>query len=266
MRCQEFAQIGAELARGQMMDAAQRAQGLAHAESCAGCAARLSDERALSAGLSALAASETKLSASTATEVALLTAFRQRTTPASSAAPPAAPTRWPRWAWAAAAASLLALSFIALRARPDQTPRGNIVTLPSPTPISTPLIEQRQAPFPSRPSIQRDVPATRPERWAHRASYRRPVKQDHQRPQRFLINDAMTVYASDSEVTSDFFSLIHGAHQPPLESGQLIRVQMPRAALAAYGLPVNPARADIPVKAELLVSEDGQARAIRFVR
>lgn len=266
MRCQEFAQIVAELARGQMMDAAQRAQGLAHTESCAICAARLQGERALSAGLNALAASESKLSAPASTEAALLAAFRQKTVSSISAPPLAATTRWPRWAWAAAAAILLALSFIALRARQDQTPPDNVAALPSPTSTTTPPTQQRVVPLFDQPVMQSDAPKSRAQSGTQQARYQRPVSKGKQRPQRLLIRDVMTVYAAESEVKSDFFPLTHGAQPPPLESGQLIRVQMPRAALAAYGLPVNLERADTPVKAELLVSEDGQAHAIRFVR
>lgn len=51
-----------------------------------------------------------------------------------------------------------------------------------------------------------------------------------------------------------------------MESGQLIRVQIPRSALVSFGLPVNVERADAPVTADLLLGEDGLARAIRFVR
>ena len=46
----------------------------------------------------------------------------------------------------------------------------------------------------------------------------------------------------------------------------MIRVQIPRSSLIAFGLPVNVERADAPVKADLLVGEEGLARAIRFVR
>jgi hypothetical protein len=51
-----------------------------------------------------------------------------------------------------------------------------------------------------------------------------------------------------------------------MESGEVIRMEMPRSALIAFGLPVNVDRADTPVKAELLLGEDGMARAIRFLR
>nr|MDQ3011507.1 hypothetical protein [Acidobacteriota bacterium] len=68
------------------------------------------------------------------------------------------------------------------------------------------------------------------------------------------------------EVATDFLPLTHEFDSEPLESGQLIRVQMPRTALASFGLPVNPERANIPVKADVLLAEDGSARAIRFIR
>lgn len=53
---------------------------------------------------------------------------------------------------------------------------------------------------------------------------------------------------------------------PPMESGEVIRVQMPRSSLIALGLPMDVERAHKSVKADLLIGEDGQARAIRFVR
>jgi hypothetical protein len=39
---------------------------------------------------------------------------------------------------------------------------------------------------------------------------------------------------------------------------------VPRAQLAAYGLPIDPARADQPVRAEFLVSRRGAVLAVRF--
>jgi hypothetical protein len=76
----------------------------------------------------------------------------------------------------------------------------------------------------------------------------------------------MTTYAKDSEYATDFFPLSYGGDQKTIERGEVIRVQMPRSALIRLGLPVNVERADTPVKADLLVGEDGLARAIRFVR
>ena len=46
---------------------------------------------------------------------------------------------------------------------------------------------------------------------------------------------------------------------------QIVSAQMPRAALAGFGLPVDPARADQPVQTELLMSPRGVVLAVRFV-
>jgi hypothetical protein len=44
----------------------------------------------------------------------------------------------------------------------------------------------------------------------------------------------------------------------------VITSDVPRAQLAAFGLPVDPARADLPVRAEFLVSRRGTVLAVRF--
>lgn len=44
----------------------------------------------------------------------------------------------------------------------------------------------------------------------------------------------------------------------------VIASEVPRAQLAALGLPVDPARADLPVRAEFLVSQRGTVLAVRF--
>jgi hypothetical protein len=74
------------------------------------------------------------------------------------------------------------------------------------------------------------------------------------------------VYEKRGEYATDFIPLSYGDVQKPMESGEVIRMEMPRSALIAFGLPVNVDRMDAPVKAELLLGEDGMARAIRFLR
>jgi hypothetical protein len=73
--------------------------------------------------------------------------------------------------------------------------------------------------------------------------------------------------ADEAESVTEFISLVGDAPTAtPLESGQLVRVQVPRAALASFGLPVNAERGNEPIKADVLLGGDGLARAIRFVR
>jgi hypothetical protein len=71
----------------------------------------------------------------------------------------------------------------------------------------------------------------------------------------------------ETESVTEFIPLVGGAPgATPLESGQLVRVQLPRAALAPLGLPLNAERGNEPVQADVLLGNDGLARAIRFVR
>ena len=57
-------------------------------------------------------------------------------------------------------------------------------------------------------------------------------------------------------------------YAPPLSSwdrGQVVRVRLPRQSLRSFGIPVNEERMFERVPADLLMGEDGLARAIRFV-
>lgn len=65
------------------------------------------------------------------------------------------------------------------------------------------------------------------------------------------------------EIVTQFFLLTDSAL--PLERGQLLRVRVPASTMRAVGLPVNPERWAERVDADVLVGEEGMARAIRFV-
>jgi hypothetical protein len=72
--------------------------------------------------------------------------------------------------------------------------------------------------------------------------------------------------AAAQEVATEFIPLMQGAQYASAEEGHLVRVELPRAALASFGLPVNAEATAGRVKADVLLGEDGIARAIRFVR
>ena len=61
-----------------------------------------------------------------------------------------------------------------------------------------------------------------------------------------------------------FVALPGAAVLPDIESADIVRVSLPVAALPAYGVAIAGFRTE-SVEAELLVAQDGQARAIRFV-
>jgi hypothetical protein len=68
------------------------------------------------------------------------------------------------------------------------------------------------------------------------------------------------------EVVTDFFPLTYG--DVPATGGQLVRLEVPRRALVNFGLAVDAIepRAGDTLLADVLVGDDGLARAVRFVR
>ena len=72
--------------------------------------------------------------------------------------------------------------------------------------------------------------------------------------------------AGAAEIATDFIPLMQGGSFGQAEGGHLVRVELPRSAMASFGLPVNYERAGGRVKADVLLGDDGIARAIRFVR
>jgi hypothetical protein len=53
---------------------------------------------------------------------------------------------------------------------------------------------------------------------------------------------------------------------PPFGRGELIRMTVPAATMRGVGLQVREDQLSQPVQADVLVGEEGLARAIRFVR
>jgi len=52
---------------------------------------------------------------------------------------------------------------------------------------------------------------------------------------------------------------------PDFESGEIVRTRIPVSSLPLYGVEITPDAPGTPVEADLLVGQDGQARAIRLV-
>lgn len=62
-----------------------------------------------------------------------------------------------------------------------------------------------------------------------------------------------------------FVALPGASWLPEMESATIVRVSVPVPALPAYGIAIQPDVTSDTVLAELLVAQDGQARAIRLV-
>jgi len=65
------------------------------------------------------------------------------------------------------------------------------------------------------------------------------------------------------------YELITIPYAEPLQSterAELVRVRVPVSELVSWGLPLRAADPDLRVDADVLVGEDGLARAVRFIR
>ena len=253
MNCQRFENVVSELARGRMMAAEQRHEALAHSETCEKCAARLRDEEMLTRGLQSLAAEMETLGAPAAIEGNLLEAFRNRhvVTPVASRRSNAS-----YWAAAVAAMLLIAISVVVFRwsngadeprevvkqTEPQVTPE-NKMPENKPAEQFTAGVQHEDDSLPQRLKPKRVRPA----------GLRRPMN-----PQ--LANHV------NNEIATDFIPLSYMSAASLQDGGQIIRVQLPRAALANFGLPVNMDRYNERVKADVLYGVDGRAQAIRFVQ
>jgi len=72
--------------------------------------------------------------------------------------------------------------------------------------------------------------------------------------------------ANHAEIATDFIPLSSMTAVNLQDGGQIVRVELPRSALANFGLPVNMDRYNEKVKADVLFGVDGLAHAIRFVQ
>lgn len=285
MNCLEFESQIEILARGTLADARTRAAAEAHGEGCGTCAARLADERSLSVGLRALAAEMKTAEAPARTEAALLAAFRARAASAvaegsneaaavSNGVPMSghAPVR--RWSWAKtiavasmAAAASLALFVLVQPSAPRHAPAQRAMIVEPPTNLSggPPAVAQQKqsqadtevvAPAPVEAKVVGSRPAFTPRPRAANVSYHEG------RGSRPALADA----GRSQEVATEFIPLVQAEPYAQAEEGHLVRVELPRSALVSFGLPVNVEAPGGRVKADVLMGQDGIARAIRFVR
>lgn len=91
-----------------------------------------------------------------------------------------------------------------------------------------------------------------------------PARKTARRPRRVVRPAAPRPGSGRPEVATEFIPVSYVA--TPAEQASIVRVRLPRSALLSFGLPMNVERAAEPVLADVLLGEDGVARAIRFVR
>ena len=253
MNCQRFEQVVSELARSQMMEADVRTEALAHSEECQPCAARLRDEETLTRGFQLLAADMDSLGAPAEIELKLLEAFRERSVVAPVAV---GASRSRYWLVAVAAVLLLAMSVAAMWWR-SETPQPAVAETPAPKPA--------EVAGPSQPA-----PAPAPKEVEYQAQNEQPKRQAQKPPRRNTGSrrapETPTAHHVQNEVATDFIPVGDINSVVLQDGGQIIRVKLHRSALVKFGIPVNMERYNENVKADVLIGNDGLARAIRFVQ
>lgn len=268
MSCQDFKKVVEELADGRLLETAARDAGLAHAALCVECAARLMEARGVSAGLKVAARAETE-EAPARVRGALLAAFAERhgsVGQKSEEAQPAnvVPLRSRRAArvWfavgaaAAAAVILLSLTLNSLvRLSPDGSPsKPQAVSEARPLPTQTPAEVKVEKPG---ILVGGEVAQKNPLKQRTRAT----------KTARTLKRGTRGASAAVAQTNGNgYFPLTYLADATAMESGTVVRVELSRSALISLGVPVEPTRTDETLKADVVLGDDGVARAIRLVQ
>lgn len=266
MTCERFQIIAGEVARNEIMGADERSNALAHAGVCESCRQVLTLQSRLSEGLGSLAQEMKPVEAPNGLEAKVLAAFRQQVRQQTRVQSfPTSRSRRPYWAAAVAAVLLLAIGLLAWRwlaFPPQQTEQvitrnaaanvGSDVARPPDVAISTIRPSNPPTPLTYRKFQSRRHSTTQVAKLKVRQSTAQP--------------SLPAKVSEPREITTDFVPVGYGSALDLQEGGQLIRVELPRSALARFGLPMNMNRADEKITADVLVGPDGLARAIRFVQ
>jgi hypothetical protein len=216
-----------------------------HLGGCANCAAELGWQRDLTAAFRGLSAEARAWNASSTIEDRLHEAFAARV--AATPRPPVESKQAARWIYALASAAVIALA-VWSGTRPSRSTSPDAGPIPAASPMTSPAV--------SSTAVTEKTTSASPTVEA-RAAPHRPV------PVRAVTGRRA---APPKQVRSfEFITLPGAAGLPELESGSVVRIAVPVGALPEYGLDIVQGGSKTTVDADVLVGQDGLARAIRLV-
>jgi hypothetical protein len=292
MNCKNFEAVISDLAREQMLEAHAREDALSHVEECEDCATMLEDERALTRGLRSLAASMEQSEAPAALEASLVAKFRERKAAAEQASPvvvqmPQRASNWKRWYPHAVAAAVLLMfaiggaSMLRMRDADQATSRTEVAaasnsnkeagrTTTAGSDASKDVQSVSDGGNSEITPTNGDDTNTEGNRKLSKDEVAAimnygPARRPIQRVPKSDVDRSVKAPVS-GEIATDFMPVSYGDNLNEIDNGRIVRVEMPRSALAQFGIPVNMERANERIKADVLIGDDGMARAIRFVR
>jgi hypothetical protein len=249
MSCRERDDAILDVARG-IAPAEEEAALLRHVEECAACRQRLQRERALTAGLRALDEATPGDAASPEVEAALLAAFSARQAPSPAAGLEGASSRRV-WMAAAAAVILCALgAVVAWRGGLTGDLEGPPVLAGRPLP-GDPRFEVLQPPV--QPAVQ----------WAAASPASGAGREGRGAA---AIRGAMPRPSGGDSSPGAFVPWPGAAALPAFENGELVRTELPASVLPLLGIAGATPAADATVAVDVVVGQDGFARAVRLAR
>jgi hypothetical protein len=239
MNCQTFRTIVDEIDLPDGLEATALDDALGHAQACSRCARQLHQARELALSLQALARADRRRQASEHTEACLLLAFRAQKGVESSRA-------WRGW-MAAAAAVILALGLGLLWRHSSMTgrrpPVRSVASVPAP---GAPQASAQLTPALTVSPPYRSAPdSTNGIRTGKRHGSVSPEV--------------------EAEELADFVPLPFADQDTPVASGEVVRIQLSEADLGLLGVPVSDDASGRSLTADVVIGEDGVARAIRFL-
>ena len=242
MNCQSFRAIVHEIDQADGVEVGTLDAALGHAQTCTRCARRLHGTRQVAAMLRALAFADEDRQAPARTEERLLAAFRAQA------------SRLPRWkvvaGWMAAAAALaLALTGGVLWLRASRAFWMAPSEAPERTAATAPAAGGSQAPSLLLGAERPVVPAAHVAHASGAKTARR-----------------LQAPWEDRVDAGEFIPLPFAAADAPLGSAEVVRIRLSEADLGLLGLSANEEASAQPLTADVVIGEDGVARAIRFVQ
>ena len=228
MDCTQFKEIYHELDRPGTSGYRFRERALSHAEACPRCGALLTEGEALDFALRNLAERSARWEASPRIEANLLRELQQARLAGSR--------RRVRKQFAilgAAAAVLLALG-IGVHQRITSGARSTSLEAANGSPAAA--TAKNEAAFSSATAGESTSAAS-----------------------------ASATQADENEYAEEFVPVPYADDPAASEGGAIVRVTLPRSALASFGLPITESEGTDRVSADLIVSQDGTPQAIRLV-
>lgn len=235
MNCEDFREIVHNLARPGTLDKPAAVMAQFHAQACEQCAAALAQAQVLALALAAAAQDASRFGAPTHLESSLVSAFREHHCGIERARyrDRRARLRWLEWL----AVGATALALFAIGAWNLSRPKTKGAKTATVVALVPPVV-------PAASTIGRGNNGAKPS-----------VTQ----------GGTLESAVAQPDSTSDFVPVPYGEGFAPGDSGVIIRVEMPRGALADLGYSVDATHSADLVEADLLVGEDGWPRAVRLV-